>query len=74
MVSSSIMSPTPQVIIMGHSLVHLFHLFLVLSTERSVRLDLNLYRSAYVNYYGVGSRTVDELNKFDHSVVGRFRI
>ena len=51
LVSSSIMSPTPQVIIMGYSVVHHFHPFLVLGSERRVRL--NLSRSAHVNYYGV---------------------
>ena len=55
---------------MGHSFVHRFHKFLVRGSERRVRLDLNLSRSAHINYYGVGGRTVDKLSKYDLSVVG----
>ena len=67
------MSPTPQVLIMGHSFVHRFHTFLAQGSDRRVRLDLNLSRSAHVNYHGVGGRTVDKLKKFDLSVVGRLK-
>ena len=54
---------------MGHSFVHRFHTFLAQSADRRVRLDLNLSRSAHVNYHGVGGRTVDKLNKFNLSEV-----
>ena len=64
------MFPTPQVLIMGHSFVHCFHNFLAQGSERHVRLDLNLSRSAHVNFYGVGGLTVDKLSKFDLLVVG----
>ena len=64
------MFPTPQVLIMGHSFVHCFHTFLAQGSERHVRLDLNLSRSARVNFYGVGGRTVDKLTNFDLLVVG----
>ena len=37
------------------------------------RLDLNLSRSALVNYHSGGGRTVDKLKKFDFSVVGRLK-
>ena len=64
------MSPTSQVLIRGHSFVHRFHTVLVQNSERRVRLDLNLSRSAHINYYGVGGRTVDnyKLTKFDLSI------
>ena len=67
------MSPTPQVLIMGHSFVHRFHRSLAKGSERRVRLDLNLSSLAYINYYGVGGRTVDKLSKYDLSVVGRLK-
>ena len=67
------MSPTPQVLIMGLSFVHRFHKFLAEGSERRVRLDLNLSRSAHIHYYGVGGRTVDKLSKYDLSVVGRLK-
>ena len=67
------MSPTPQVLIMGHSFVHRFHKFLAQGSDRRVRLDLNLSRSAHIKFYGVGGRTVDKLSKFDLSVVGRLK-
>ena len=67
------MSPTPQVLIMGHSFVHRFHKFLVQGSERRVSLDLNLSQSAHIHYYGVGGRTVDKLSKYDLSVVGRLK-
>ena len=67
------MSPTPQVLIKRHSFVQRFHKFLAQGSERRVRQDLNLSRSAHINYYGVGGRTVDKLSKFDLSVVGRLK-
>jgi len=67
------MSPTPQVLIMGHSFVHRFHTFLAQGSDRRVRLDLNLSRSVHVNYHGVGDRTVDKLSRFELSVVGRLK-
>ena len=63
------MSPSPQVLIMDHSFVHRFHKFPAQGSERKVRLDLNLSRSAHIHYYGVGGRTVDKLSKYDLSVV-----
>ena len=63
------MSRKPQVLVMGHSFVHRFHTFLAQGADRRVSLDLNLSRSAHVNYHGVGGRTVDKLNKFDLSEV-----
>ena len=63
------MSCKPQVLVMGHSFVHRFHTFLAQGADRRVSLDLNLSRSAHVNYHGVGGRTVDKLNKFDLSEV-----
>ena len=67
------MSPTPQVLIMGHSFVHRFHKFLAKGSERRVSLDLNLSRSAHIHYYGFGGRTVDKLSKYDLSVVDRLK-
>ena len=67
------MSHTPQVLIIGHSSLHRFHTFLAQGSDRRVRLDLNLSRSARVNYHGVGGRTVDKLSKFDLSVVERLK-
>ena len=63
------MSRKPQVLVMGHSFVHRFHTFFAQGADRRVRLDLNLSRSAHVNYHGVGGRTVDKLNKFNLSEV-----
>ena len=60
-------------LIMGHSFVLRFHTFLAQGSDRRVRLDLNLSRSAHVKYHGVGGRTVDKLSKFDLSVVGRLK-
>ena len=63
------MSHKPQVLVMDHSFVHRFHTFLAQGVDRRVTVDLNLSRSAHVNYHGVGGRTVDKLNKFDLSEV-----
>ena len=67
------MSPTPQVLIMGHSFVHRFHKFLAQGSERRVGLDLNLSRSAHKHYYGVGGHTVDKLSKYNLLVVGHLK-
>ena len=67
------MSPTPQVLIMSHSFVHRFHQFLAQGSERRVRLDLNLSRSAHLHYYGAGGRTVDKRSKYDLWEDGRLK-
>ena len=68
-----VMSPTPQVLIMGHSFVHRFHKVLAQGSERRVNLDLNLSWSAHKHCYGVGGRTVYKLSKYDLSVVARLK-
>ena len=67
---SCLLHCTSQVLITGHSFVHCFHKFFAQGSEWMVRLDLNLSRSAHINYYGVGGHTVDnyKLTKFDLSI------
>ena len=57
------MSPKPCVLIMGHSFVRRFELFLSKGIDAMVRWDLNLSRSAQITFLGVGSHTVDKLSK-----------
>ena len=67
------MSPKPHVLIMGHSFVRRFELFLSKGVDARVRRDLNLSRSADINFLGVGGRTVDKLSKFDLHLVRRLQ-
>ena len=67
------MSPKPHVLIMGHSFVRRFELFLSKGVDARVRRDLNLSRSAQITFLGVGGRTVDKLSKFDLHLVRRLQ-
>ena len=67
------MSPKPHVLIMGHSFVRRFELFLSKGIDARVRRDLNLSRSAQITFLGVRGRTVDKLSKFDLHLVRRLQ-
>ena len=63
------MSPKPHVLIMGHSFVRRFELFLSKGIDATVRQDLNLCCSAQITFLGVGGHTVHKLSKFDLHLV-----
>ena len=60
-----VMSPKPDVLIVGHSFVRRFELFLSEGIDTKVRQNLNLSCSAQITFLGVGGRTVHKLSKFD---------
>ena len=67
------MCPKPHVLIMGHSFVRRFELFLSKGIDARVRQDLNLSHSVQITFLGVGGRTVDKLSKFDLHLVRRLQ-
>ena len=63
------MSPKPDVLIVGHSFVHRFELFLSEGIDTKVRQNLNLSCSTQITFLRVGGRTVHKLSKFDLHLV-----
>ena len=63
------MSPKPDVLIVSHSFVRCFELFLSEGIDTKVQQNLNLSCSAQITFLGVGGRTVHKLSKFDLHLV-----